>query len=62
MNRQLLAALLGSVGCAYPPTLSVKWEELTAADFQQAVQEARSTCVLPFGIIEKHGPPLPLAT
>ena len=40
----------------------MKWEELTAADFQQAVQRARSTCVLPFGIIEKHGPQLPLGT
>jgi creatinine amidohydrolase len=62
MNRQFLAALLGAIGCAYPQTLSVKWEELTAADFQQAVQRARSTCVLPFGIIEKHGPQLPLGT
>src|SRR5271170_2504493 len=62
MNRQFLAALLCTVGCAYPQTLSVKWEELTAADFQQAVQKARSTCVLPFGIIEKHGPQLPLGT
>jgi creatinine amidohydrolase len=50
------------MGCAYPQTLSVKWEELTAADFQQAVQKARSTCLLPFGIIEKHGPQLPLGT
>src|SRR5579871_2216740 len=42
--------------------LSVKWEELTAADFQQAMQKAQDTCVLPFGIIEKHGPHLPLGT
>ena len=62
MNRRLLAALLCSVVCAYPQTPSVKWEELTAADFQQAVQKARSTCLLPFGIIEKHGPQLPLGT
>ncbi len=62
MSRQFLAALLCTVGCACPQTLSVKWEELTAADFQQAVQKARSTCLLPFGIIEKHGPQLPLGT
>jgi creatinine amidohydrolase len=42
--------------------LSVKWEELTAADFVKAIQQARNTCVLPFGIIEKHGPHLPLGT
>jgi creatinine amidohydrolase len=42
--------------------LSVKWEELTAADFVKAIEQARNTCVLPFGIIEKHGPHLPLGT
>src|SRR5579864_1456180 len=41
-------------------TLPVKWEEMTAADFEQALQTAKGTCVLPFGIIEKHGPHLPL--
>jgi hypothetical protein len=56
MKTQLLAELLCSAACAFPQALSVKWEELTAADFQQAVQKARTTCVLPFGIIEKHAP------
>jgi creatinine amidohydrolase len=36
--------------------LSPKWEELTAADFVKALQQARGTCALPFGILEKHGP------
>ena len=62
MKTQLLAALLCTGTCAFPQTLSVKWEELTAADFQQAVQKAGATCLLPFGIIEKHGPQLPLGT
>lgn len=42
--------------------LSVKWEELTAADFRQAIQLSKGTCLLPFGILEKHGPHLPLGT
>jgi creatinine amidohydrolase len=42
--------------------LSPKWEELTAADFLQAVKNAQGTCLLPFGILEKHGPHLPLGT
>src|SRR5213594_2829107 len=42
--------------------LSVKWEELTAADFRDAIQQSRCTCVLPFKILEKHGPHLPLGT
>ena len=42
--------------------LSTRWEELTAADFRQAIQQSKGTCVLPFGILEKHGPHLPLGT
>jgi len=42
--------------------LSPQWEELTAPDFVRAIQHAQNVCVLPFGIIEKHGPHLPLGT
>jgi creatinine amidohydrolase len=42
--------------------LSTKWEELTAPDFVQAIHQSQGVCVLPFGIIEKHGPHLPLGT
>jgi creatinine amidohydrolase len=42
--------------------LSPKWEELTAPDFVQAIHQAQGVCLLPFGIIEKHGPHLPLGT
>jgi len=42
--------------------LSVHWEELTAPDFVQAIARSGGTCLLPFGIIEKHGPHLPLGT
>jgi creatinine amidohydrolase len=43
-------------------TLPAKWEELTGPDFIQAIKKAQNTCVLPFGILEKHGPQLPLGT
>jgi creatinine amidohydrolase len=52
--------LIGAAAGLWGQTLSVKWEELTAADFEKAIQKAQSTCVLPFGILEKHGPHLPL--
>src|SRR5580698_4121376 len=42
--------------------LSVHWEELTAADFREGIRRAQGTCLLPFGILEKHGPHLPLGT
>ncbi len=44
------------------PSLSPKWEELTGPDFIQAIHQSQGVCVLPFGIIEKHGPHLPLGT
>jgi creatinine amidohydrolase len=42
--------------------LSVHWEELTAPDFIKAIAKSQGTCVLPFGILEKHGAHLPLGT
>jgi creatinine amidohydrolase len=42
--------------------LSVRWEELTAEDFVKAIHHAQGTCLLPFGILEKHGPHLPIGT
>ena len=43
-------------------SLSVRWDELTAGDFVAAIQKAQNTCVLPIGILEKHGPHLPIGT
>ncbi|HUC28396.1 MAG TPA: creatininase family protein [Candidatus Acidoferrum sp.] len=42
--------------------LSAHWEELTAADFREGIRRSQGTCLLPFGILEKHGPHLPLGT
>jgi creatinine amidohydrolase len=42
--------------------LSVHWEELTGPDFVDAIKLAQGTCLLPFGILEKHGPHLPIGT
>src|SRR5579864_982863 len=44
------------------PKLSVHWEELTASDFREGIHRSQGTCLLPFGILEKHGPHLPLGT
>jgi creatinine amidohydrolase len=57
-----LLILSFSTTLASAQSFNVKWEELTAADFQLAMKRAQNTCVLPFGIIEKHGPHLPLGT
>jgi len=54
--------LLATICVAAQTKLSTKWEELTAADFRSGIQQAKGTCLLPFGILEKHGPHLPLGT
>ena len=54
----LLCAALG----AAQMKLSPRWEELTSDDFRSAIQQSEGTCLLPFGIMEKHGPHLPLGT
>ena len=57
----LLLCLLPATLCS-AQELSPKWEELTAADFVKALQASSGVCLLPFGIIEKHGPSGPLGT
>src|ERR1039457_5976483 len=42
--------------------LSVHWEELTASDFRDGIHRSQGTCLLPFGILEKHAPHLPIGT
>jgi creatinine amidohydrolase len=56
-----LIAILAQSGSAQTK-LSVRWEELTADDFRSAIRQSQGTCLLPFGILEKHGPHLPLGT
>ncbi|WP_419701418.1 creatininase family protein [Mucilaginibacter sp. NFX135] len=42
--------------------LPARWDELVASDFPQALQKSAKTCILPFGILEKHGPHSPIGT
>jgi creatinine amidohydrolase len=56
----LIASTAGAQTPAAPAGLSVHWEELTAADFKDAIARAQGTCLLPIGIMEKHGPHLPI--
>jgi creatinine amidohydrolase len=42
--------------------LPFQWEELTAPDFVRAVTRSGGTAIVPLGIVEKHGPHLPLGT
>jgi len=59
-----LVSLLFAIPAAAPAqsSLSPQWEELTAPDFVSAIHQSQGVCVLPFGILEKHGAHLPIGT
>jgi creatinine amidohydrolase len=42
--------------------LPVRWDELTAGDWPKALERSGRTCVLPIGILEKHGLHLPMGS
>jgi creatinine amidohydrolase len=66
MHRKCLTAFVATALLAapslYAQTLSTHWEDLTAADFVQALQKSNQSCLLTLGIVEKHGPTGPLGT
>jgi len=45
-----------------PSGIPFKMEELTSPQFAKAVEQSGGVCIIPLGIIEKHGPHLPLGT
>lgn len=58
----IAVAILATSSLHAQTKLSPKWEELTAADFRQGIRQSKGVCLLPFGILEKHGPQLPIGT
>ena len=64
MSRRfwLVLVVVSGLAAAQAQKPSPKWEELTAGDFVQAIHQSQGVCVLPFGILEKHGPHLPIGT
>ena len=42
--------------------LHSRWDELVASDWELALDSSHSTCILPIGILEKHGPHDPIGS
>ena len=40
----------------------MRWEDLTTSSFEEAVELCGGVCVLPIGVLEAHGPHLPVGT
>jgi creatinine amidohydrolase len=59
---KLLITLLMLAGCAAAQELPTRWDELTASDWPKALEKSADTCILPIGILEKHGPHGPLGS
>jgi len=57
----LFVALLFS-GYSFAQDIPARWDELVASDFPKALEKSSKTCILPIGILEKHGPHSPIGT
>jgi creatinine amidohydrolase len=57
----LLPCLLISI-LTFAQDIPARWDELVAGDFTKALEKSHRTCILPIGILEKHGPHSPIGT
>lgn len=59
---KILILLLLISSCSFAQELPARWDELTTSDWSEAMEKSSKTCILPIGILEKHGPHSPLGT
>jgi creatinine amidohydrolase len=55
----LIVAVTATVSAQDLPT---RWDELTASDWQKALELSKHTAILPIGVLEKHGPHAPIGS
>jgi creatinine amidohydrolase len=64
----LARVLTGVIGVCLWTTMATaqqlpsRWEELVASDWPQALEQSHETAILPIGILEKHGPHVPIGS
>jgi creatinine amidohydrolase len=61
-NYLLLFAALLLSAYSFAQQIPARWDELVASDFPAALDKSSKTCILPIGILEKHGPHSPIGT
>lgn len=63
MYKQFISLFfLFTVSFAFAQEIPYQLEELTAPEFIKAVDKSSKTCIIPIGVMEKHGAHLPLGT
>ncbi len=68
MNRQVKTSICISMlflffgNCLLAQSLPSRWDELVASDWPKALEKSNYTCILPIGILEKHGPHVPIGS
>ena len=60
--RFFLLLFLFATTTAVAQSIQYRWDELTANDWPKALEKSNRTCILPIGILEKHGPHAPLGS
>lgn len=58
----LSSVLLMAVAYTVAQELHSRWDELTASEWPKALEMSNQTCILPIGILEKHGPHVPIGS
>jgi creatinine amidohydrolase len=58
----LAVSLIALTASAQMPPTHSRWDELTASDWPRALAASNHTCILPIGILEKHGPHVPIGS
>ena len=59
---KLLVTFVMLAGGAMAQDIPARWDELTASDWPKALEKSAYTCILPIGILEKHGPHAPMGS
>jgi creatinine amidohydrolase len=63
MKTILLLCLAAVISVnTFAQDIPARWDELVASDFPKALEKSNRTCILPIGILEKHGPHSPIGT
>jgi creatinine amidohydrolase len=62
MKLLFATLVLAGAGTAVAQDLPARWDELLASDWPKALTQSSATCVLPIGILEKHGPHAPIGS